>query len=183
MLHAFPAELGCDVAAVMALPAFHTAGTSVDYYAYTLPDGQHVAIPYRVYLRDDRPNIEMLPPVQQMICHCIFSRSSDGFVREHHIRALLRGDLPDWVLPYLLKIADEYILEIVEALYDNLRERDTARLRAFCRMNPAEFLRGRDRMLSYWDAYYRSRYFRLSDYPGQKLYKECFGYTKGMENF
>lgn len=40
------------------------------------------------------------------IPNCLFSRSCDGFVRGHHIGALLAGEPPLWSVPYILKVCD-----------------------------------------------------------------------------
>lgn len=34
-------------------------------------------------------------------------------MREKHIKAILKEDYPDWTLPYILKLSDEYVVEIL----------------------------------------------------------------------
>lgn len=78
------------------------------------------------------------------------------------------------------------VAEILEALYNGLRERNNEDYRAFCRLNYTTFHKGYDRMLSYWAEYYRwydprtQKYCktRYRDYVGWKLYAEVFGCKK-----
>lgn len=176
----FPRELAGDVSAV--LRQIDKTTEFPELCRYTLPDGQKIAFPYRIYWPEPEDTvISALPPVQQTICHAIFTRSHDGFVREKHLRALLAEDFPDWVIPYLVKLADEYILEIVQILYDRLRQRDCTALRTFCRENMNAFLYGHARMVSYWNCFHRENCRCYRNYVGKRLFEECFGYTRHIE--
>ncbi|MFC0562328.1 hypothetical protein [Halalkalibacter alkalisediminis] len=74
-----------------------------------------------------------------MIMHCIYSRSCDGFVRQKHLKSLLLMDYEDWAIPYIVKVCDEYIVEILEMTYDILKEQDTERIKRFCLENMERF--------------------------------------------
>lgn len=84
MFNAFPMELSSDVSIVLS---------------------------FRIYYVDEYTAFSALTFEQQMIYHCIFSRSCNGFVREKHIKAILEGTYPEWVLPYILKVSDEYVIK------------------------------------------------------------------------
>lgn len=185
MFEAFPMELRREVSSVISMISKSTygnirTGATDDGCAYTLLDGQDIVFPYRIYYRDEI-NGQLLTFEQEMIYHCLFSRSCDGFVREKHIKEILSEDYPDWTLPYILKVSDEYVIEILEVIYDLLKGRDNDKMQVFCEMNVGSFLCSHDRMISYWNEYYRNRIFSYKDYIGKKLFSECFGYTRSME--
>lgn len=183
----FPVELRSDVIAVegrISTKTYHNLqrGQSDNFCTYTLQNGQVISFPYRIYYMDENADaLSAWTPTQRMIYHMTFSRSCDGFVREKHLRALLEGELQEWTYPYLLKLSDEYVMEIVECLYDGLRSRNTDGLQAFCILNLQQFLKSHDRMISYWNEFYRARCYKYKDYVGGKLYRECLGYSRSLE--
>ena len=183
----FPKELRGDVFTVEKYIPGKTynnigIGQSEKYYNYILQNGQTVSFPYRIYyIEENRADPSALTQNQRMIYHAIYSRSCDGFVREKHLRALFKNELQEWIYPYILKLSDEYVMEIVECLYDELCLRNTDLLKAFCLLNLQQFLKSHDRMISYWNEFYRNRCYRYRDYVGRKLYMECFGYSRGLE--
>ena len=82
-----------------------------------------------------------------------------------------------WAIPYILKVCDEYVVEILELIYGRLAQRDTKWYRQLFSFNPRALLSGYNRMISYWKAYYRHRWSSYRQYVGFRLYRECFGYT------
>ncbi|MCL2816900.1 MAG: hypothetical protein FWD39_00745 [Clostridiales bacterium] len=125
---------------------------------------------------------------EKTILHCIYSRSCDGYIREKHVRALLSEEFPAWAIPYIVKVCDEYILEILQVVYENLKERNTDEIKRFCAANREVFCKSYDRMTSYWNEYYRTwnEYYghdcyELKNYAGRKLFVECFGATRPMK--
>lgn len=146
---------------------------------FRLSDGQQVAVPDRIYLED--AGSAPLIGIQQLIFHCIFTRSQDGYCRERHLLALFRQEIPEWAFPYLLKLSDDYVTEIVQALYRNLQQHPLPTLPAFCRNNLQQFLRCHDRMIGYWNEFYRFDCPHYRDYVGKKLFSQQLGYQKNME--
>ena len=181
---AFPAECREDVAEVCnRLPGESYFRQKLLYCkeqtTWALSSGGSIQIPYRVYISDCLDGMEeKLTTRQQIIYHCIFSRSYDGYVREKHIKALLEQSLPEWAMPYIIKICDEYVVEILQLVYDRLSNADCSQYRALCSLNFDSVRLGHCRMISYWAEYYRSEWYRFRDYIGKKLYAECFGYRK-----
>lgn len=182
----FPKQLGTSVCCVcdqIPMRTYHNVGraASENQLSWLLPDGQAIAFPFRLYILDGVP-VGVFTPVQQTIYHCLFSRSCDGFVRERHIGALLEGEPPLWAIPYILKVCDEYVVEILELIYGRLAQRDTKWYRQLFSFNPRALLSGYNRMISYWNAYYRHRWSSYRQYVGYRLYRECFGYTRRAQN-
>lgn len=187
IIAAFPESLRGDVDYVMdAIEKELFVSERTDYnlqaasHVFTLLSKEQVSIPYRIWI-DEYENGMKLTSVQQKILHCIYSRSTDGYVREKHIRAILESDIPFWAFPFVLKLCDEYVYEILSSIYDCLKGRDNSDLQAFCQINPSYFVYSHARMISYWDYFYRDRCYKYDDYIGKKLYAECFGYTRKFE--
>jgi hypothetical protein len=180
----FPSELKNDVLRVIKVIHLKKYGhTDVSEYTmqYTL-NGQQIAFPYRVYF-DDVADIAYisLSPQQKMILHCIYSRNNDGFVRQKHLQLLLQLNYQDWTIPYIVKVCDEYVVEIIEMIYFMLKEQDTMRFKQFCMENAELTHKSYTRMISYWNAFYRDRCYRFHEYIGRKLFRDCFGYSRSYE--
>lgn len=151
---------------------------TIDY----IVDDSLVKIPYRMYyldVQDDK--INSLSEQQKMILYCIYSRSCEGYVRQKNLKSLLMMNYPEWAIPYIVKACDEYVIEILEMTYEILRQQDTERYKKFCYQNSTSFCKSYNRMISYWNEYYRNRCFNFHHYVGRKLFRECFGYTRSLE--
>lgn len=156
-------------------------GVSEERCRWDLESGTVIEFPYRIWFCDDLAAGTGFSEVERMVYDCIFSRSCDGFVRERHIREILKGEFPEWAFPYVVKVCDEYVMEILESVYEGLRDRDNTEIQRFCSHNLKQFLYGYDRMISYWNEFYRDRCKNYRDYIGRKLYMECLGYSRSME--
>ena len=96
---AFPEQCAADVAAVIeALHSIRPVKVTAFYFDHTakwqLPSGEQITLPYRICISDKLRHGCKLTAQQQIILHCIGSRSPDGYVRQKHIEALLAADLP-----------------------------------------------------------------------------------------
>lgn len=182
----FPIELCEDVAKVEKIITAGkynnvSGGVSEKKIEYVL-NGNVIEFPYRVYFLDSsNETLNTLTCRQQMVLHCIYSRSCDGFVREKHLRALLLMEYEVWAIPYIVKICDEYVVEILEMTYAILKEQNTDCFKAFCRENNKSFCKSYARMTSYWNEFYRDKYSHFYKYIGKKLFKELFGYSRTLE--
>ena len=180
---AFPRAYGDDVRYICSRLSFRSASPfglffSAEDSAWTLRSGETVRIPYRIYLEDVFEAYDTLTPRQRIVYHCIFSRSYDGHVREKHVLALLECEESDALMPYVVKLCDEYVAEILQTVYHRLHLRDCTAYREFCSVNLDRVKLGHSRMISYWNEFYRIDCYRYRDYIGRRLYGECFGYGK-----
>lgn len=140
-----------------------------------------IIFPYRVYFIEPVNEIvAKLDDSKRLILHCIYSRSCNGYIREKHIKALLSIDFPDWSVPYILKVCDEYVIEILQLVYENLKEKNTEVIKQFCANNWKSFCKSYNRMISYWNEFYRHDCYRFENYIGRKLFIECFGAKRTM---
>lgn len=183
IMQAFPAECGVFNRLSLISTAYSGVIFSTEQTEWTLLSGERIKIPYRVYLREDPKVTEGLTPTQKAIYYCIYSRSNDGYVREKCIKALLETDTPQWALPYVIKVCDEYVVEILQTVYAVLKKQNCEKYRSICMLNLDNIRYGHSRMISYWNEYYRGDCYRYQNYIGKKLYRDCFGYAKtGQKN-
>lgn len=183
LVKAFPKEFAPDVQVVChALRITDEERGGVWYHDHTtewrLTSEEKITIPYRIYVSDVLISPNKMTARQELIYHCICSRNHNGYVRQNHIEALLDSDPPDWAKPYVIKICDEYVIEILEAVYQKLKDQSCESYKALCHLNFDYIKLGHSRMISYWNEFYRWDCYRYQEYIGKKLYQECFGYNK-----
>lgn len=136
-------------------------------------DGEDVSIPYRVkckVLSDF--GYKLLSKTQKIAYLCVLTRNHDGKVRERAVKRLLADfdEYPVWVYPYMLKLCDEYVENILKYVYDALPKLDDKHFRRIVVENMSNIKLGYERMVSYWNAYYRADYCNIDDYVGKKIY-------------
>ncbi|GAB4082887.1 hypothetical protein GCU67_07455 [Modestobacter muralis] len=174
VLEAFPSTLRAEAAAVSRrLPLFTSASPEAGVVTVA---GEPLRIPYRLYSRGIRPDPSRDTPVEQRMLHCLGTRHHDGHTRERHLRAVVR-DLSPWVVPYVVALVGEYVVEIVQVVEQSLTEltvAGSAQQRAYgsyLAPNPRVLQVTRSRVVSYWDSSHRSSWPTLAEYPGQRLAK------------
>jgi hypothetical protein len=72
-------------------------------------------------------------------------------------------------------LAGEYVLEIIEVLAANLDRLQTEPYKRFVAQNPDFIALMRQRVISYWDCYYRATRPRLSEYAGTVVLEALAG--------
>lgn len=183
---AFPHALKEEIeATINILPqtTYHdvSIGISDETIRYAL-ENEFVEIPYRIYLLEISDlSCCQLNEVQKKILYCFYTRSCDGYIREKYLKELLKMPLEEWVIPFIVKLCDEYVVEIIETVYDTLKHRENFDIKSFCLKNSIAIWKSYARMISYWNEYYRGRESNLCNYVGRKLFRECFGYDRTFE--
>jgi hypothetical protein len=114
------------------------------------------------------------------ILNCILSRHSDGFVRQRSLEKILSSN-NIWIPAFVIQLAGEYVVEILELIARNLHSFDTRIYSDFVMNNPKFLELTAQRIESYWDCYYRStnrgehagfRILRyLQDLPNKKAHQ------------
>ena len=180
LFKAFPKKLRKDIMVTWFFILFKffnlIFNSDVGSFEFKL-DNEIVKIPYHTY---HVPNFKWLTSVlsqtQKKIIYCIFTRSYDGYVREKYIKKILEEKIEEWEIPFIVKLCDDYVIEILEVIYDKLKDRDNTDIKNFCLNNKKELFKSYSRMVSYWNEYYREINFK--DYVGRKIFVECLGYSK-----
>ncbi len=179
IIRAFPLYLRNDVKLICKNLNFSEYFYYDDSTEWLLSSGEVITMPYRIVIEDEfGGDLLSLTPIQKTIYHCIMSRSSDGYVREKHIKALLENEMPEWAIPYVIKICDEYVVEILQTVYDTLSQQNCRKYKEICALNFEYIKRAHTRMISYWNEFYRWDCYKYENYIGKKLYRDCFGYGK-----
>ncbi|MFC8453486.1 hypothetical protein [Kitasatospora sp. NPDC057223] len=167
---AFPAELAQDVLAVLAVmppPRWQPA----EPFSVQV-QGRQVTIPSRLY--SEEPPVEAvdsLPERRRTILHCLYTRHHDGRVRQRHLEQVI-GTPEPWVVPFVVQLVGEYVLEILVAIGGALGglgvpgSADRSRYGRFIADNPAFFARTERRVVSYWNCYHRTGYAGYADFAG-----------------
>ncbi|MFF3403483.1 hypothetical protein ACFYW6_33930 [Streptomyces sp. NPDC002659] len=170
---AFPTRLAGDVeSALTIMPDARLA--PMEPFEVEL-QGETVAIPSRIDNEEPGAGLERpLTGTQRVILHCLYSRHSDGRVRQRHLEQIVASGEP-WVAPFVVQLAGEHVLEILNVIGRGLADLavpGSAQRRLygeFIARNPAVFARTERRVVSYWSCYYRWKYAAFGTYPGCAL--------------
>jgi hypothetical protein len=165
----FPSALrACARAAVAVVAHGETAPPSRAFSVNAA--GETLWIPYRLYydparLRDALTNAQ---GIDKIMVACLGTRHCDGYVRQECLAQILGGGEP-WLMPYIVQLAGEYVIEIVHDVLREMHMRDTSALAAFARDNPTYLATLSRRATSYWNCYHRRDYPDRADYPGTRV--------------
>ena len=105
ILNSFPPYLAKDVRRVLDMLVMKNDDISSRYYIVNL-GGLNIAIPERVYMREQTPS--NMTAVQRNILDCIFTRHNNGFVRQRHLQNLI-SCTEYWTIPFCFKLLGEYV--------------------------------------------------------------------------
>lgn len=133
--------------------------------------GKEIEIPYRIY--DIAPPeffISLLPNQIKIEKYCQFTRHHNGHIREKFLLKLIECNAKI-AIPYLILLASEYVFEITKIIFDNISNFNQKDLTEFALANPKFMKKSKDRMISYWDCYYRAVFPKLKNYDGYKLFE------------
>ena len=187
MANFFPVELTKDFDVVLSAISKRTFRECPAWFSeksteYVLADSK-ITVPYRCYLLEPSEiDISKLTEQQKQILFCLYTRSSDGYLREKYVRKLLSSTFEKWCVPYIVKLCDEYVVEILYVIYNSLSEKPNEEIKSFCLANKRTICKSFSRMISYWNEYYRADSFNFKEYVGRKLFSECLGYSSAFEN-
>jgi hypothetical protein len=95
------------------------------------------------------------------------TRHHDGHVREEYLRRVIKSK-EKWVIPFIIQLTGEYVIEILNVIYENLEALDKVNVRKFITDNADYFKKNKDRIRSYWNCYY-SGPTGFSNYVGQQI--------------
>lgn len=133
-------------------------------------ENETLRIPYRVYYDPDllRRQLKDFQDDPRRILLCLGTRHYDGYLRQECLRQLVKNKA-DWITPYVLQLAGEYVVEITEDVAIAIGEHNPAILRGFALENSAYLATLARRVTSYWSCYYRHAYRERHSYPGAKV--------------
>ncbi|RDX35416.1 hypothetical protein DZA37_00025 [Kangiella sp. HD9-110m-PIT-SAG06] len=147
--------------------------------------GSTLSIPSRIYIEEGQLNnpvkLIRLNSLEKEILYCFYSRHHDGYVREKCLRKIILSS-NKFTAPYILQLLGEYVIEIIEVIYENRESLNQKNIVEYIRENPKHYEITRERVYSYWDCYYRRAYPKYKrgikpkgpsyqDYAGIKMVK------------
>ena len=173
LVHAFPTALRKDAAiAIKALPE-----NPYPWRTFTvLVGGETVAIPRRIYHPTQLINTSHLNELQKELINCLLTRHHDGFVRQRYLSQIINSNNV-WIPPFVVQLLGEYVVEILDLLYNNLGNLNDTLYREFLEANPEFLAVTAQRVASYWDCYYRSRW-KKNEYVGFRMLQFFHSLTK-----
>lgn len=148
---------------------------------YTLSSGI-ISIPYRIYIDESVLEANTLDDEEKRILMCYFTRHHNGYIRQKCLEELMNiGRLREYEVPYIIMLTGEYVIEIVEIAF-NLLKKDSNKdyLMEIITNNQSQIKYQHSRMVSYWNEYYRKKYYKSfdqsilsnwEDYIGSKIIK------------
>lgn len=123
-----------------------------------------IAVPYRIYNAPmTAAACAALSETERLLADCWYSRSVDGFVRQHHLQRIVSAE-QHWVVPYVIAALGDYVVEIAHEVAAGLSAMDDpsswqyTAYRDFAAQNSAFLELTRQRAASYWGLHYSSTY-------------------------
>jgi hypothetical protein len=163
LVSAFPSSVGAD--ALQVASVLPPASLSSDTFSACV-SGEIVSIPYRIYHDPALIDRTRLTARQGELLDCLLTRHHNGSVREQHLAGIIRSN-NEWIPPFVVQLVGEYVVEILEIVSRNLDHLDARLYRGFLKTNSEFFALTKQRIISYWDCYYRGQ--RRDDYVGFKI--------------
>lgn len=158
---AFPSTMRSQ--ALKAVATLNESRFSGRWSSFPLRFGEEqLEIPNRIYYEWSAHPL-WARKMRREILDCLFTRHHDGFVRQAHLQKIISSRNP-WIPCFVVPLVGEYVVEILQLIYDNIDRLDRTIYATFLRTNPDFLNLIEQRVISYWDCYYRS--IRKSNYPG-----------------
>lgn len=169
ILSAFPRSLECDIRSIFDILSLKTELYNGKTFEIKIND-ESIHIPERIYYEEPKETEEMkLSYLQRQIIECVFTRHHDGYVRQKRLNNIFkRRTVQKWVIPYIIRLSGEYIVEIIEDIYSNIHLIPVNELKEFINKNQKFVVTTKGRIASYWGEYYM-RYIKRNDYMGFTL--------------
>lgn len=172
LLFAFPKELEDSVCTVMGFLENSTPEFTLSGREQIIYNNKQLIIPSRVYCNDvyEIGINTLLSEEERCILCCILSRHRSGYVREKALEYLLSNS-QNFTVPYSFRLLGDYVIEIVSIFERSLREDTVTQYRIVKAEDASSYLTIKNRMISYWNEYYRWRFPRLHNYLGWKIFE------------
>lgn len=163
LARAFPQRYTND--ALMSVSVLSENRFSNRWQSFPLQVGtEFISIPHRIYYAPPSLQINQLTPLQCEILDCLFTRHHDGFVRQARLTRIILSKAP-WIPCFVVPLVGEYVVEILRVIHGNLNHLESALYARFVRENSGFFALTEQRVISYWNCYYRWS-IKRSEYPG-----------------
>lgn len=165
----FPSELQPPARKIIASVAAGELRSPSSAFGVNV-EHEALRIPYRLYYSPELLRWKLCTSygVKKLILACLGTRHYDGYLRQQCLGYLLRSEV-SWTIPYIVQLAGEYVIEIVDDVAAGIRSCEISAITAFTNQNPDYVATLERRVISYWNEYHRRAYPSRSDYPGSKV--------------
>lgn len=165
LVKAFPKELKEDTLRVLDMMNLKIRFSNCFEVHYK---GSTLNIPERIYYDEaSLSQYNSLTDRQQIILNCLFTRHNVGYVREENLKKIIHQCSEyNWIVPYLMRLTGEYVIEILQVIKENIGNLDKGTIQEFIGENAGFYNTIESQIVSYWDCYYRSKYPVKTDYVG-----------------
>lgn len=131
---------------------------------------EKLIIPSRLYFESGKTLGDHSNAEEFLMFQCLASRSNEGFQRQRANRELLK-DIQTWSSPYIIALIGEYVLEIILDTSEAMTAENIQKLLPFVMENRPYWNLTKQRVMSYWNEYYRWKHTR-SEYVGIQLVQQ-----------
>lgn len=168
--HCFPTHLREKVRKVISILSIEKSGC-IHAASYSVQfRGETLEFPYRVYFNEPRNTLEKhLTEEEQVILDCIFLRHHNGYIRQRRLERLI-DRRQAYIIPFTFQLLGECIKEILMIVDDHINDDTMPEYIQFMKENKKYAEQTENRMISYWDLYYRTEYPKRKRYIGQKTF-------------
>jgi hypothetical protein len=171
--NAFPKILRNDVLTVISVLPFDSDGPIDTVSSRTQEislDGELLLIPYRIYFNEPSKNYEQaLSDLQRTILNCLYLRHHSGYIRQRRLNTLISKN-HYFIVPYVFQLLGEYIVEIINDIDSFVDGTNIHLFKRFLSENKGYSALTKDRMISYWNEYYRfGENKNIRNYIGKRI--------------
>lgn len=132
-------------------------------------ENETLIIPYRLYFNEPKPELERtLTDIQKDILNCIYLRHYNGYLREKRLN-LISDSSEKWTAPFIIQLIGEYVYELLPIIDKKINENTLDYYAEFIDENPKYWQQTENRMISYWNEYYRYKFPKLKEYLGFEI--------------
>jgi hypothetical protein len=161
LVQAFPSTLRKDARTALSVLSENPYSSRWQTFSVRLRN-ELVSIPNRIYYEPPVLQTFQLTKLESELLDCLFTRHHDGFVRQKHLAQIIRSQNV-WIPCFVVPLVGEYVVEILRLIQENLTHLETSIYADFVRANPEFLALTEQRVISYWNCYYRS--IRKEEYP------------------
>ena len=171
----FPQEFSGEVQKLSVINELEIVNFEYNQFTEFNLNQEKIKIYYRVQLKNYRDLSTQ--NLENILYNCICSRSSDGYIRGKALLKILNSDYY-FVIPFILLLASEYVIEILEQMYTKSSEHTFLKMSQFLGENSEFYPIFKSKIVSYWNEYYRKsynftnqilQYPSFEDYVGYKI--------------
>lgn len=131
-------------------------------------EGEKIEIPSRIYWDVSKLKINDFTIIHKTIIACVLTRHHNGYIREENLEKLILSK-QYWTIPYIVQLLGEYVIELLELVWDKFDSIDKENLVNFINENEAYWFKTKQRITSYWVCYHQHKNTTKSVYVGFKL--------------